>query len=90
MKEKNFNIDIYIVLIPQYCEIERQLQIREKEWKNRFYNIIDSFKSKYKFKVLDFKSCEEISANKEYYFDAVHLNSYGAKAFTELLNSYIE
>lgn len=90
LKETNNNIDIYIVLIPQYCKVEKILKIKEKEWKSRFYNIINSFKLKYKFKVLDFKNCEEISANEKYYFDAGHLNDLGAKEFTKLLNCYID
>ena len=61
-----------------------------KSIKSRFYNIINSFKLKYKFKVLDFKNCEEISANEKYYFDAGHLNDLGAKEFTKLLNCYID
>lgn len=90
LKEKNSDIDIYIILIPQYCEVEKIIKIKEEEWKIRFYNIINSFKSKYKLKVLDFKNCEYISSNREYYFDPGHLNSRGAKEFTQLLNSYID
>lgn len=90
LKEENEDIRIYLVLIPQYKKVEINLREYEKDWKIRFYDIINELQEKYKFKILDFKDNEEISDNFKYYCDPIHLNGTGAMKFTQLLNSYID
>lgn len=87
--EINKDMKVYLVLIPQYIEREIKVQKEDLEWKPKFYDILDKFSEKYKFEVLDFKDCEDISSNREYYYDFGHLNYKGSMVFTELLNSYI-
>lgn len=55
--------------------------------KNRFYNILNEFKSKYNFQILDyfdsnlFVDCD--------FWDYSHLNKKGSKKFTQILNEKI-
>ncbi len=86
----NKDIKIYLVLIPQYIKMENDIKEYEKQWKKRFYDILDEFNETYDFKVLDFKGCNEISSNPNYYCDLSHLNAEGSKKFTQLLNDYID
>ena len=86
----NSEIKIYLILIPKYKVKEDRRKSIEFMWKNRFYNILEKLKLKYKFEILDFKDCEKISNVREYYLDLEHLNYNGAIEFTKLLSYKIE
>ncbi len=86
----NKDVKIYLILIPQYIEKEKKIKEIEQKWKVEFYNIIDNIKTMYKVKVLDFKNCESISSNKDFYYNNGHLNFDGSKEFTKILDSYIQ
>lgn len=86
----NPKIKIYLVLLPEY---KVQFDYKKNDFeniKNVFYSILNKFKNTYNFKILDFKTYEEISSKSCYYYDLGHLNNDGAKAFTTLLDSYID
>lgn len=86
----NSEIKIYLILIPRYIVQEQKLESIESIWKNKFYNTLEKLKLKYKFEILDFKDCEEISSIRENYLDLEHLNYNGAIEFTKLLSNKIE
>lgn len=85
----NENIKLYIILIPTHQSFERKLKHSEKEWKGKFYYIINYYKRIYNFEFLDFKDYTEISSNNHFYYDLGHLNYNGSIAFTLMLNSII-
>lgn len=88
--EINPKIKIYLVLIPQHKIVEDFEKNIEKSCKEEFYTIINEFKERYNYRVLDFKNFEKISSINNNYYDLRHLNYEGAKEFTRLLNSYIK
>lgn len=86
--EVNPNIIIYALIIPRYKETQDMLNVSMKKWKEIFYNIIEDMRKKYLFTFWDLNT-HEISTNKNYYYDASHLNYYGAVQFTKWINDNI-
>ncbi len=89
LKNINPNINIYILLMPKYIEIENKTSLNRSEWKQYFENMIMSFKEIYKFEYYNLKDCTEISSHRMYYQDVSHLNYFGAINFTKYLNNLI-
>lgn len=81
----NSNIKIYLVLIPRYKLKEEKMEKIESRWKNRFYDVINNARKKYKFDILDMKKIEKISGVRENYSDLEHLNYNGAVKFSKML-----
>ena len=88
LKAINPDIKIYSVMVPRY----RETQIRDQRFSENhigyFKETINTFKKEYGFEHLDLTD-NEIADHRNYYFDAVHLNLFGAEAFTQLLNKII-
>lgn len=85
----NPDIKIYSVVIPKYIATEIRDWKHLSKHKVYFNKIIEDLKKEYSFTHLDFKECSDISCHREFYFDAAHLNVYGAQAFTDMLNDII-
>lgn len=85
----NPDIKIYSVVIPKYIATEKRDFKHLSQHKIYFNRIIEDLKKKYSFTHIDFKECSDISFHRELYFDAAHLNIYGAQVFTDMLNNII-
>ncbi len=85
----NPKIKIFLILIPKYIETEEIQKEAYAEWKTIFYDVMEEYQRQYPFQLLDFKT-HEISKERACYYDATHLNYYGAVKFTKLLNEYIK
>lgn len=84
----NPDIKIYSIIIPRYCETEKRDHQCLKEHITYFQDIIRTLKKKYDFTHLDFKD-HDISLHRNFYYDAAHLNLFGAAEFTKILNDII-
>lgn len=85
----NKNLKIYTIIIPKYIKTEIAIQERMSNFSLIFNEILDNLHEKYEFTMLDFNKISDISLKKEFYFDAAHLNYFGAKWLTEKLNEII-
>lgn len=56
--------------------------------KNKFYKILNQFKSKFDFQVIDY--CNSDLFNDNDFWDYGHLNGTGSEKFTNILNDEIE
>lgn len=81
----NPNIKVYIILMPVYEALRHRCEQAYQDWKKFFYDIIEIYNKKYPFTFLDLKE-HELSNGKQYFYDATHLNYYGAAVFTEWFN----
>ena len=54
-----------------------------------FNSILEELHHAYDFTMLDFNKISDISMHKAFYYDAAHLNYFGAKRLTEQLNEII-
>lgn len=85
----NPEMEIYTIVIPKYLEVEamdaRTLIMHE----SYFNSLIEELQEKYNFTHLDFKKLSDISSYRALYFDAAHLNYFGAIRFTDELKKHI-
>ncbi len=89
LKELNPNIRIYTVILPKYIETEiRDIPLLSAH-KGYFNDAVKQMQKKHGFTHLDFKEISDIAMNKCYYFDAAHLNYFGALKLTKQLNDII-
>ena len=88
LKGINPEMKIYTLIIPKYRETQRRDEERMQAHKKYFNEAIEDLKKMYGFVHLDF-SDHEISDHRNYYYDATHLNLFGADVFTEILNKTI-
>lgn len=51
-----------------------------------FYSIVNTIMKEENIILLNYKTCEKISANNFFFNDSAHLNRFGATAFTTMLN----
>ena len=88
LKRINPDIKIYSVMVPRY----RETQIRDQRFMENhidyFNDTINALKEEYGFIHLNFLN-HEIADHRNYYFDAAHLNLFGAEVFTRLLNKTV-
>ncbi|MBP1566630.1 MAG: SGNH/GDSL hydrolase family protein, partial [Oscillospiraceae bacterium] len=89
LKQVNPDIKIYSVIIPKYIETERRDSNELSKHISYFNDIIEENKGKYGLIHLDFKKISDISENDLYYYDAGHLNMFGAQVLTDMLNKII-
>lgn len=89
LKLINPEIKIYTVVIPKYIEVEALDASGLKAHEKYFYSVINDLQREYKFEHLDFKKISDISSHKNLYFDAAHLNYFGAMRLTDELNRII-
>ncbi len=85
----NPEIKIYLTVLPKFVEVETLDANELYKQKAVFYEIIEDLKSKYKFEFIDFKISSDIMYNRNYFYDANHLNYYGAMRLTKELNDSI-
>lgn len=83
LKELNPEMKIKLVLMPRCISIEKKMEPYDKVLKEEFMETLHQMQKEYSFEIFDFKGLEEISAHREYYYDAEHLNRYGAEQFTK-------
>lgn len=84
----NSQMNVYLVLVPRYIDVQQKMASAFEPWKELFYQIVGDARKDYPFTFLDFNG-HEISKNRFCYQDASHFNYYGAIKFTELLESYL-
>lgn len=85
----NPKIKIYTVIVPKYIEVEA-LDASGISFHEEFFGkVIKELQEEFGFTHLDFKKLSDISACKNLYHDAAHLNYFGALQFTEELNKHI-
>jgi len=85
----NPEMKIYLTVLPKFVEVETRDAQHILKHKNLFYEIIEKLGQKFDFEFLDFKKISDIMYNRNYFFDANHLNYYGAMRLTEELNNII-
>ena len=85
----NPEIKIYTVIVPKYIEVEALDATGMSFHEDYFGRVIKELQEEYGFTHLDFKKLSDISACKNLYHDAAHLNYLGALQFTEELNRKI-
>lgn len=89
LRSINRDMKIYTIIIPKYIEAEvRQAEYIAKFVKG-FNSILEELHHAYDFTMLDFNKISDISMHKAFYYDAAHLNYFGAKRLTEQLNEII-
>lgn len=87
----NPNIKIYLILLPKYKVVEEAEEMVNKEWREAFMNIINDFQQKVDgMELIDLKSCQFLSENRENYFDLTHFNYRGACKSTEYLSTLLK
>lgn len=89
LKDINPNIKIYTVVIPKYIATEALDAGGLAPYVESFNAIVAEMQKKHDFVHLDFKKISNISHMKNMYFDAAHLNFYGATFLTAKLNDII-
>lgn len=89
LKSINPDIKIYSIIIPRYIETERRDYNVQSKHIPYFNDIIEEAKNKYGIIHLDFKKISDISEIESYYYDAGHLNVFGAQVLTDMLNDII-
>ena len=82
----NPEMRIYTIIIPKFIEVEARDAKELLKHEKKFFEIIEELKGKYNFNLVDFKKSSNIMYNRNYYFDANHLNYYGAMCLTKELN----
>lgn len=88
LKSINPDIKIYSLIVPRYRETQDKDRKEMKKHIEYFNNAIDMLQKEYGFEHLDY-SDNEIANHRNYYYDAVHLNLFGADVFTNMLNNRI-
>ncbi|WP_022773670.1 hypothetical protein [Butyrivibrio sp. AE2015] len=84
----NPDIQIYLTLLPRYEGVWQKEEILFSKWKEKFYEIIDGYKAKYKYEMFDYTR-NDIGKHRESYFDDSHFNFFGAMKFTDMLKGDI-
>lgn len=85
----NPEIKIYTTIIPKFIEVEARDAKELLKHEKIFFEVIEKLKKKYNFTLVDFKKNSDIIYNRNYFFDANHLNYYGAICLTKELNDII-
>lgn len=88
-KSINPDIQIYTVVIPKYIETEKNDEKYLSMHKKYFNKLVSQLQESYNFIHLDLKEMSDISYHRNYYYDAAHLNYYGAMAATDFINKII-
>ncbi|MCM1251278.1 MAG: hypothetical protein NC321_00490 [Clostridium sp.] len=84
----NPKMKIFAILIPKYIETEEMQKEAYAEWQTIFYDVMQEYQKQYPFVFLDWKD-HEIAKERACYYDATHLNYYGAVKFSKMLNDYL-
>ena len=82
----NPKIKLYLISIPKFVEVETHNANELYKHEKAFCEIIEEISSKFKFEFIDFKASSDIMYNRNYFFDANHLNYYGEMQLTKELN----
>ncbi|MBO7179407.1 MAG: hypothetical protein J6V78_03600 [Clostridia bacterium] len=85
----NPEIKIYLTVLPKFVEVEAKDAPQLLKHKNLFYEIVENLSKKFTFEFLDFKKISEIMYKRNYFFDANHLNYFGAIKLTDEINNII-
>lgn len=85
----NPNIKIYTVILPRYKKVEDRDTHLIPLHKRYFDDILVEMKKHYNFIHVDLKDYFEISEDRNSFFDAEHLNMYGAYKMTKVLEDII-
>ncbi len=80
-------IKIYAIVVPKYIEIEALSAYGTAGHKHYFLDIVKELQSQFDFSYIDFRQTSDISSDRSNYYDAEHLNYFGALRFTEHLNN---
>ncbi len=86
LKSINPQIKLYAVIIPKYIETEKRLSDGMAKFLPFYQKFMKAFQQEYQMVMLDFNQISNISEKRELYYDAAHLNCYGAAYLTEQLN----
>ncbi len=89
LKSVNKDIKIYAVIVPKYIETEVRQSQHIAKFIDMFEGIVAELQQEFEFTMLDFKKMSDISNNRQYFYDAAHLNYFGARYFTDELNRII-
>lgn len=85
----NPEIKIYFTVMPKFVEVEAIDAKNLYKHKKIFFDTVDKMVSKYNAEFFDFKTTTDIMYNRNYFFDAIHLNYYGAIKVTDEINKRI-
>lgn len=83
----NSQIKIYCVFLPAFRS--KIIHNKSNVVKKFVFSILETFKTEYKFNILNFRYYKPIVLNKELFYDSFHLNEEGAEVFTKILNNII-
>ena len=84
----NPDMKICLMILPHLPIACYKIEGKYKTWKELFYDRIETLEKKYRFRFYDYKNCSKIS-NRVYFYDCEHLNYFGARRFTGLINNEI-
>lgn len=84
----NPDMKVFLLIIPRYAEIQEKTAPAYRQWKDLFYETVDSAKRQFPFTLLDLND-HEISKKRIYYQDLCHLNYFGALKLTEYLVQFL-
>ena len=87
-REINPDIKIYTVMMPRYEVYMREYMKIASEWKQFFENLMGEIQKELDFEYIDF-SDDDITKERNMFYDPTHLNYYGAMCFTRKLNQII-
>lgn len=83
LRRINKHMKIYFTMIPRCEAMEKVMEkLMPSFWKRELENEISQICKDENCIYLNYKDCSEIYGNKNFYMDACHLNSIGAKVFT--------
>ena len=83
LRRINPNMKIYFTIIPRFETMEKVMErLMPSFWKKELEREVLQICKDESCTYLNYKECFEIYGNKNFYMDACHLNSIGAKAFT--------
>ncbi|MCR5671753.1 MAG: hypothetical protein K6G10_12170 [Butyrivibrio sp.] len=84
----NQDMQVYLILIPRSPIAFSLEEPMISKWKPRFYSILQDINRDYPFTFIDFVESNP-GFSEDLYFDAAHLNIFGAIKFTDILKEKI-
>ena len=85
----NPEMKIYFTVMPKFVEVEALDANNLYKHKKIFFDTVDKMVSKYNAEFFNFKTTTDIMYSRNYFFDAIHLNYYGAIKVTDEINKRI-
>ncbi len=81
---------IFLCSMPKYIVSEQYENENFPFWREFFEDTLNRIREKYPFTYLNYKDDKEISGNRQYFSDLIHLSYEGSIVFTQKLAEEIQ